>query len=83
MYCDKVSGPFDTLVERVIMKTSTRRHGMIRLIIGIALGAVAGFAYYKFIGCASGACPITGNPVISTIYGAVMGALLSGAFTHS
>jgi hypothetical protein len=66
-----------------VMNKSTRRHGMVRLIIGIVLGAVAGFAYYKFVGCASGACPITGNPVISTIYGAVMGALLSGAISHS
>jgi len=56
---------------------------MVKLIIGIVLGAVAGFAYYKFIGCSSGACPLTSNPVISTIYGAVMGALLSGVFHNS
>jgi len=56
---------------------------MIKLIIGVVLGAVAGFAYYKFIGCSSGACPLTSNPVISTIYGSVMGALLSGAFHNS
>ncbi len=49
---------------------------MARLIIGIVIGAVAGFAYYKFVGCSSGMCPLTGNPVISTIYGALMGALL-------
>jgi hypothetical protein len=56
---------------------------MAKLIVGIVLGALAGFAYYKFVGCASGACPITSNPFISTIYGAVMGALVSGAFSHS
>lgn len=55
---------------------------MVKLVVGIVLGALAGFLYYKFIGCASGACPITGNPIISTIYGAVMGALLSGTFNH-
>lgn len=55
---------------------------MIRLIIGIVLGAAAGFAYYKFVGCSTGACPITSNPYISTIYGAVMGVLLSGAIAH-
>lgn len=55
---------------------------MIKVIIGIVLGAIAGFAYYKFVGCSSGACPITSNPIISTIYGAVMGAVASGAFTH-
>lgn len=40
------------------------------------LGAGAGFAYYYFIGCASGTCPITSNPYISTAYGAVVGILL-------
>jgi hypothetical protein len=31
------------------------------------------------VGCASGACPITSNPWVSTIYGMVMGGLFSGA----
>jgi hypothetical protein len=51
---------------------------MIKIIVGIAVGAALGFAYYKFVGCASGACPITSNPFISTIYGAIIGALLIG-----
>lgn len=43
----------------------------------ILLGASAGYAYYYFIGCVSGTCPITSNPWSSTAYGAVLGALLS------
>lgn len=39
------------------------------------LGAVCGFLYYKFVGCPSGACPITANPYTSTIYGALIGLL--------
>ena len=46
-----------------------------RAIVGI-IGAAAGFAYYYYIGCMSGSCPITSNPYISTIYGTVAGALL-------
>jgi rhodanese-related sulfurtransferase len=44
--------------------------------IGILLGGVAGFLYWKFVGCTSGACPITSNKYISIIYGAVLGSLL-------
>lgn len=43
-------------------------------------GAVLGFAYHKLVGCRSGACPITANPYISTIYGAVMGFLVGGVW---
>lgn len=46
------------------------------LIIGIVLGAIAGYAYYHFVGCASGTCPITARPLNSTLYGALMGGLL-------
>lgn len=41
------------------------------------LGAIAGYSYYYFIGCTTGACPITSNPYISSGYGLVVGLLLS------
>lgn len=43
---------------------------------GISLGALAGWSYWYFIGCSSGTCTITSNPINSAIYGSVMGALL-------
>ena len=43
----------------------------------VILGALLGFAYYYFIGCASGTCPITSNPYISTGYGSLLGLALS------
>ena len=46
-----------------------------RAVFGI-LGAAGGFAYYHFVGCTTGACPITGNPYLSTAYGSLMGMLL-------
>lgn len=50
-------------------------------ILGIALGAGAGFAYWYFIGCTTGSCAITSSPVNSSIYGGVMGALLLNMFS--
>ena len=54
-----------------------RRKKMIAIIIGAVAGGLVGFLYYRFIGCRSGACIITGNPYISTIYGAVLGGLVA------
>jgi Family of unknown function (DUF6132) len=51
---------------------------LIRLMLFVVGGAVAGFLYHRFVGCRTGTCPITANPYISTIYGAVMGYLASG-----
>ena len=50
---------------------------ILKTIIGMAVGAVLGFSYYYFVGCKSGSCPITGNPYISTAYGAGIGLLLT------
>lgn len=47
---------------------------------GLTVGALAGYAYYYFIGCASGSCAITSHPFNSSAYGALMGALLFTAF---
>lgn len=49
----------------------------IKIIMGLFLGAIAGYAYYFFIGCNSGTCPISSNPLISTAYGALVGLILS------
>ncbi len=50
----------------------------IRRGLPILLGAAGGFAYYYFIGCTSGGCPITGNPWISTAYGGIIGFVATG-----
>jgi hypothetical protein len=55
-----------------------KRNKMIKIVAGIVIGGLLGFAYYKFVGCASGACPLTSNPWISTLYGALMGTLIAG-----
>jgi hypothetical protein len=47
-----------------------------KIILGTALGALAGFAYYYFVGCSSGSCAITSKPLNSTLYGALMGLIL-------
>ncbi|HQW00250.1 MAG TPA: DUF6132 family protein [Bacteroidia bacterium] len=49
-------------------------------IAGILLGAIAGYLYYNYVGCASGTCSITSKPINSTLYGALMGGLFFNIF---
>ena len=51
----------------------------VRIIIGIVVGGGLGLAYYKLVGCSSGACPLTSNPFLSTLYGSVLGALVASS----
>jgi len=51
-----------------------------KLILSLLGGAVLGFAYHRLVGCRTGACPITANPYASTLFGALLGYLVSGAF---
>ena len=45
-------------------------------IAGAVVGGVGGWLYWRYVGCSSGTCPITSSPVMSTIWGALMGGLL-------
>jgi uncharacterized protein DUF6132 len=47
-----------------------------KVILGVIIGGGIGFAIGYFGKCASGTCPLTSNPIISTIIGAVLGAVL-------
>ena len=64
-------GTFKTLIASYKEKPLWQR----RAIYGF-VGAIGGFAYYYFIGCAHGSCLITGNPYVSTAYGTLMGMLV-------
>jgi hypothetical protein len=49
-------------------------------LLGIAIGALAGYLYYYFVGCASGTCMITSKPLNSSLYGALVGGLMFSSF---
>jgi hypothetical protein len=49
-------------------------------LIGTGVGLLGGFLYWNFVGCTSGGCPITGNPVISSLWGGMIGGLFFNMF---
>lgn len=66
-----------------MLKTSIHKHKKSILLtsVGLMAGSLAGFFYWKFVGCNSGTCAIRSNPTKSTLYGAMLGALLVLSFT--
>ncbi|MEI7811803.1 MAG: DUF6132 family protein [Ignavibacteria bacterium] len=50
---------------------------IVKRIVPVVAGALLGYAYYHFIGCSGGTCPITGNPYISTAYGGLTGLIIA------
>jgi hypothetical protein len=50
----------------------------LRLLLFVLGGAALGFGYQRLIGCRSGMCVITSNRYVATLYGAVLGYLVSG-----
>lgn len=59
------------------------KKGIIITGIGIVVGAIMGYLYFFYVGCASGTCAITSKPLNSTLYGALMGGLLFNMFVKS
>jgi len=51
------------------------KRNVLKVTLGILIGGIIGFSYYYFIGCKSGTCAITSNPVKSTLYGVAIGML--------
>lgn len=64
--------------EAASMLEKRRRKMILYTVAYVVGGGILGFAYYKLVGCRSGACPITANPYISTLYGAVIGFVVGG-----
>jgi len=60
-------------MKKIILKN-------ILTITGAVVVAIAGFFYWKFIGCSNGACYMQSNPVRMTLYGALMGVLILNMF---
>jgi|TARA_B100001964_G_C13674410_1_gene354760 hypothetical protein len=56
-------------------KLNNLKQRLPKLLLGGFAGAIIGYIYYYYIGCNSGHCAITGNPINSTAYGAFAGFL--------
>lgn len=43
---------------------------------GVIIGGTLGYLYYYFVGCTSGSCAITSNPISSILFGGILGLFI-------
>ncbi len=48
----------------------------LRSVLGALGGAAVGFLMYRFVGCRTGACPMTANPYVAMVVWGLLGALM-------
>lgn len=58
------------------MKKNMRK--WLQPILFVVGGALVGLGYYYLVGCSTGSCIITSNPLVTMIYMGLIGWLLSG-----
>jgi hypothetical protein len=63
--------------EAVTLKQRILKIFSVKNIIGIVVGLVGGYVYYRTVGCSTGSCPITGNPWLMTVWGGLAGYLIA------
>ncbi|MDD5085718.1 MAG: DUF6132 family protein [Candidatus Omnitrophica bacterium] len=52
---------------------------MLKFIIGAVVGGAIGFGIGYLGKCSTGACPLTGNPIVSTTVGVLIGIGIAAA----
>ena len=51
---------------------------LLKSVVGAAVGMAVGYVLYRFVGCKTGACPLTANPWVAMAIWGLMGLLLGG-----
>jgi presenilin-like A22 family membrane protease len=59
------------------LKEFLKSGSFLKALLGLVIGGLAGFLYFYFVGCRSGACAITSNPVSSIITGSILGFIIA------
>ncbi len=63
-------------------RTLSRRDYLLVVAAFTLAGVVGGYTYYALVGCKTGGCAITGSPVMSVIWGGLMGYLFTDFFVR-
>jgi hypothetical protein len=68
-----------SLIQTLEQKMGPKLFKASKVVLGAVVGGTLGYTYYALVGCSSGGCPITSNPMVATAWGGLIGGFsLSG-----
>lgn len=76
----KVTDRLSSFLFICVVNINTMKEKLIKYrfkILFVIFGGIAGFLYWRFVGCTTGICPITSNWYASVPYGMLFGWLVS------
>ena len=76
----KVTDRLSSFLFICVININTMKEKLIKYrfkILFVIFGGIAGFLYWRFVGCTTGTCPITSNWYASVPYGMLFGWLIS------
>jgi H+/Cl- antiporter ClcA len=65
------------MTEEMKSKTVRPPKYWLYILVGTAVGVLAGYAYFYFIGCRSGACALRANPYYNMLLGGLLGYIVT------
>lgn len=69
----------NTKSQKTDFKTFIKSPRFYKPFFAVLAGGALGFAYYYFVGCQSGSCPMTSTPYGSILTGGLLGFLVTNS----
>ena len=60
-------------IARTLDRLTQGQRKALRMLVGVVAGATVGYVIYGTIGCSSGGCAITSDPLVSMAWGSLVG----------
>ncbi len=64
------------MTEQTLIPKRPKKY-WVTILAGTVIGILVGYAYFYFIGCRSGSCPLRANPYYNMLIGGLLGYIVT------
>ncbi len=64
-------------VKEAVTRLPVGQKRALKLVLGTVIGGILGYGYYVVVGCSSGGCAITSDPLFTTVWGSMVAVFIA------